>query len=263
MKKLLIILIFSFIIIQLAGNKLYADIVGTSIEDMNIDQSILTKIKNLGIDVQNAVCTETDPDKIIGYDDFVKEDIDSQVNELTWSTIHRNKLNKLGLITKSSSTLKEYPVKNLFDNRIDTAWVEGAKGDGIGEWISIELNPAANSTDCPIILYYFGMIPGYLKSDKTWEENNRIKSALLIIDRHRNDAVGQQDDYINYAILRLKFNDFKGFQAFNIDYYDGFIATSKKIWIVIEDVYKGTKYNDTCISEMAVGGGIPVYFFEP
>jgi len=44
-------------------------------------------------------------------------------------------------------------------------------------------------------LTYFGIIPGYLKSDKTWEENNRIKSALLIFERHENDEIGKKGDY--------------------------------------------------------------------
>jgi len=68
---------------------------------------------------------------------------------------------------------------------------------------------------------------------------------------------------MDYAILRLKFNDFKGLQVFNIGNYERLFAPKKKIWIIIEDVYKGTKYDDTCISEMVIGGGILVSFFEP
>ena len=44
----------------------------------------------------------------------------------------------------ASSSLNGYPPANVLDldlNNNDTAWVEGVKGDGRGEWISLEVTP--------------------------------------------------------------------------------------------------------------------------
>jgi hypothetical protein len=154
-----------------------------------------------------------------------------------------NNLDKLEIIKKCSSTLKGYPVINLFDKDVSTAWAEGVKGDGIDEWISIGLH--MEKKNCPSGLQYFCMVSGYLKSDKTWEEDNRVKSALLII---------KNVDYPRDAILRLKFEDYKGFQNFSIGDYASGVEYNKKLWIIIEDVYKGSKYHDTCISEIVLEG---------
>ena len=46
--------------------------------------------------------------------------------------------------------------------------------------------------------------------------------------------------------MDLTFNDFVEFTEFEIP------AESKHVKIVIDEVYKGTKYNDTCITKIDV-----------
>lgn len=81
-------------------------------------------------------------------------------------------------------------------------------------------------------------------------ENNRIKSALLIIySPNSNDN--------DFTACRLHFKDLMLTQVFNLT--DEQITTntdpmSKTIWLVIEEVYKGTKYPDTCLSEIVFAG---------
>lgn len=221
---------------------------GTKANDMNIDKLIINKMKSIGIDIQNIEFDEIDPIELSSYDDFSKKDFTAQKEVSTyWSTLWHDNLDKLDIITKSSSTLKGYPVTNLIDKRIETAWVpgfKGVKGSGIGEWVSIKVYP--QKPNCPSGFEYFSMVPGYLKSDQTWEENNRIKSSILIIER---------PDYPEgYAILRLNFKDYMGIQVFDIGQYSGGVYFYQRVWIIIEDVYKGTKYDDTCISEIVING---------
>lgn len=269
MKRLFMIIMICLllIIILISTNTIVFS--GTPGDDMNINESILMKLKDLRIDLQNAIYDELEPDKLMSYNDFLKEDYSNQQEYSgIWSTVLHKNLDKLNIEVHSSSTLKGYPVTNLIDKKIETAWVpgkKGIKGDGIGELISIDLNLKIHSLNCPVILDYFGMIPGYLKNDKTWEQNNRVKSALLIIERDRFDSE-KYISYKDYAILRLKFTDFKGIQIFNIDSYneiEGDMNIYKRLWIVIENVYKGTKFDDTCISELVIGGEIGVADLEP
>jgi hypothetical protein len=70
---------------------------------------------------------------------------------------------------RSSSTLPSkppgrYSVANLFDEKLETAWVEGAPGPGNDEWIEIEF-------DEPVELDGYLIAPGYGKSRKAFLEN--------------------------------------------------------------------------------------------
>lgn len=224
-----------------------------SASDLSFNQSVLIRMKDLGIDTQETVVTELEPIELISYNAYSKKDLyEQKTNEAAWSTIWHDNLDKIEIITKSSSSIKRYPLTNLFDKKIDTAWVEGIEGDGIGEWISIDIN--AKRAERPTGMLYFGMIPGYLKSEKSWEENNRVKTALLIVEGYVGYDSTKSSRY-EYSILRLKFDDFQGLQLFDLlDYGGPPTFDSKRLWVVIEDVYKGTKYSDTCISEMVITG---------
>ena len=240
-----IFLIITFILFTLS--------VTTSANNLDIDKSILNIIKSIGIDA-SEVELELEPNELISYEEYSKKDLyEQKTNEAAWSTIWHDNLEKLDVLTKGSLTFKGYLTNNLFDNKVDTAWVEGANGDGIGEWISIVLN--AKRTDRPTGMLYFGMIPGYLKSDKIWKENNRVKTALLIVQRYTGYDIRTKSFRYDYPIIRLKFKDFKGLQVFNLlDYGAPPTYDPKRLWVIIENVYKGTKYNDTCISEIVVSG---------
>ena len=136
-----------------------------------------------------------------------------------WSTIWHDNLSNLYINTKASSTLDEYSVSNLFDKSLDTAWVEGSNGPGVGEIITISLNTRIGkyNTEHTSADYFILDDTLYLKSNKTWSENNRVKSALLIIKRNIFSIKGSYDSYV---ILRLKFKDIKQLQVFDIQKYD-------------------------------------------
>ncbi|MCL6592309.1 MAG: hypothetical protein K6U80_20490 [Firmicutes bacterium] len=206
-------------------------------------------------EIKDIEVEDLEPEECISYDEFVKEDyLDQQKYSGIWSTILHNKLDKLDIKIRSSSTLKGYPVTNLFDKKINTAWVptQGIKGNGVGEWFLIDLYAERESeTSTPFTVDLIGIIPGYLKNDKTWKENNRIKTALLIIKTPQISGP-------YYTVCRLHFKDFKGLETFRIPEYlikAGDYDMISTIWVVIEDVYMGSKYTDTCISELVISGG--------
>jgi hypothetical protein len=81
----------------------------------------------------------------------------------------------------ASSTFRDrkdpdrYSVKNAFDGDPSTAWVEGAKGDGTGEYIVVEF-PHERELDG------FFLYPGYMKSPKGFTENSVPREIELQID---------------------------------------------------------------------------------
>lgn len=184
--------------------------------------------------------------------------IEKQLNDSrTWSTVnHQNPKNldylKIDVFT-SSILENKYSGLNLFDDNVNTAWVEGAKGDGIGEWIRIEINGHREShTTQPFSIWTVGVIPGYAKNQKIWEANNRVKKALLVI--YSPDSFGGKN---TWSAFRLHFIDKNAMQLFDIpvEYIGRNMPMKKTVWFMIEEIYKGNKYDDTCISELFFKGG--------
>ncbi len=130
-----------------------------------------------------------------------------------------------------SSYLKEksksYPVENLRKLVVDTPWVEAAKGDGIGEGFTIKCISRTNPLG-PYLL----IMNGYISYNKPYlyKQNNRIKTIRVTGTNTKK-----------FKILNLL--DTPHPQTVDIS----FITEPEDIRIEIESVYKGTKYDDTCL----------------
>ncbi|WP_311080546.1 NADase-type glycan-binding domain-containing protein [Paenibacillus polymyxa] len=127
----------------------------------------------------------------------------------------------------ASSTLPDqagnsYAAQNIMDGDASTAWCEGIKGDGIGEWIKIDFGSMQE-------LKGFELINGLAKSSKAFQANNRVKRMKL--------------EFPNGQTMMID-NDFLSNQ-----FLDNPIHTSS-VKITIEAVEKGSKYHDTCMSEI-------------
>jgi hypothetical protein len=126
------------------------------------------------------------------------------------------------LIDKDNKFL--YDIDNIFDNDDNTAWVEGAEGDGIGEWVQFDF-------DKEYKVGRIDIISGYSKSRAIFKANNRIKNLELI--------------FSDGSKISLDLKDTMDLQQIKIE-----PRVTKSIKFVIKDVYKGSKYKDACISEM-------------
>lgn len=135
-----------------------------------------------------------------------------------------------------------YLPKNAHNWSYKTAWAEGVPGHGIGEYLLFSF-PA----DKPRV----GTIKianGYVKSQKDWENNSRVKTIKLYL----NDKV--------YAILHLE--DSRSLQVFSVTPIGNAMDTWEQVkddpnWTLkfeIVAVYPGKKYQDTVISEISFDG---------
>lgn len=147
----------------------------------------------------------------------------------------------------ASSTLanqgeNSYGVEMLKDDACQTAWVEGANGDGIGEYIEFEYSyDDAYAQSAEYACKYtdeFLIVNGYQKDKTTFLQNNRVKKIKMYID-------GKP-----YCWILLK--DKLGVQLVKLGFIKklGKKAKTIKIKFEIAEVYKGTQYNDTAISEI-------------
>ncbi|MGW8958425.1 NADase-type glycan-binding domain-containing protein [Paenibacillus sp. NPDC055715] len=127
----------------------------------------------------------------------------------------------------ASSTLPDqagnsYAARNIMDGDAGTAWCEGVKGDGVGEWIKIDFGSMQE-------LKGFELINGLAKSSNAFQANNRVKRMKL--------------EFSNGQTMMVN-NDF-----LSNEFPDGAVHTSF-VKITIEAVEKGSKYHDTCMSEI-------------
>ena len=168
----------------------------------------------------------------------------------------------------SSSKLKNegmfnYKSENLIDQNLNTCWCPQRKSsNGVNEFIIMKI---------PFGTKGFKIIIGNAKNRKLYELNNRPKviSWGIILEKNmkypklQNDICNfknKKTKYTNliYYIEHLK-DTFKS-QYINITQKGKFnwknsmkeYAKNYYLLIGIERIYKGSKYNDTCITEVEI-----------
>lgn len=145
---------------------------------------------------------------------------------------------------------KKYSIKNIYDNSFQTAWAEGVEGDGIGEYFEFYLNNNKLKNEdlresSLNNIYSIEIFNGYVKSTKTFKENNRVKKLKVYLNNvpwvilELKDSSSKQIFY-----LGDKYIDVKKLKNQNISNDDLVLKFE------IMEVYRGTKYQDTCITEV-------------
>lgn len=144
----------------------------------------------------------------------------------------------------ATSTLKaqgqnSYSANNIDDSNLNTAWVEGKPDYGIGEKVKVTIQPNIKEK-YSLKLSGFRIANGYVKDKKTWQANSRVKALKMYINGKLK------------AIIELK--DCYGFQ--NVSFNEVVIPKKSGITVELEivDVYKGSKFQDTAISEIQFYG---------
>lgn len=119
------------------------------------------------------------------------------------------------------------------DNKLYTAWNEGASGTGIGEWIWITPADGREYTYNGFWIANGFQYHNYHKGDR-WKKNNRVASLNVYADGTR---------YIGtYAIADL----YDGFETI----YFQQPVTCRTLKFEISSVWEGKQFSDTCISEL-------------
>lgn len=148
----------------------------------------------------------------------------------------------------ASSELKptkdiSFSAGNIHDLSYKTAWIEGVPGFGIGEWIMYHFPPESPRITEIIV------VNGYVKSEKAWRENSRVKKLKMYIDNkpfailYLEDSMEEQ----HFKFEPLGYKDRSNFKKLE----------SMPWWTIkfeILEVYEGEKYDDTAISEIYFDG---------
>ena len=122
-----------------------------------------------------------------------------------------------------------YPPINILDGDFNSTWCEADQnGSGIGESITVEFTE-------PVSFDEIQLVNGFASKDY-YKKNNRVKSIVLtqVAKRHF-----QQKEY---TLL----DDKPTWQSINF----ALPQTAQTITIKITDVYRGSKYDDTCLCDI-------------
>jgi hypothetical protein len=132
-----------------------------------------------------------------------------------------------------------YDAGRAHDRDLNTAWVEGGEGDGVGEFLEYTIDTSKHQGDSLLKVTGLRIYNGYRKSKELWQDNSRVKRLKM---------------YVNgkpYAIISLK-------DAYNCQTVElGTVELKPEKTMLkfeIMEVYKGRKYSDTAITEIELDG---------
>ncbi|MBQ2804183.1 MAG: hypothetical protein IJF07_09830 [Lachnospiraceae bacterium] len=130
-------------------------------------------------------------------------------------------------------------------------WAEGAEGDGIGEFVEIRELYMGPGKDV-LTFQQICIENGYAETPKKWQENNRVKSLKMYYGDVYMGTIALQDtinpQYIDLTPLQLMVQN----------------GREARFRFEIAEVYEGTKYDDTCITTIAIdfGGNEEAFVWE-
>lgn len=143
----------------------------------------------------------------------------------------------------ASSTLYEsgqdHSAWNTQDNNLNTAWVEGAFGNGIGEYLAFSV-PSGTSIDRVMVS------PGYLKSEDLFYKNG-APTKLKIYSGFESRTI----DTSSMANTYYRNSD-ANWSTYTLS---PSLISNGTVYVEIMDVRPGWKYDDTCINELQLYGG--------
>lgn len=123
-----------------------------------------------------------------------------------------------------------YPPVNIVDGNFDNTWCEAEKnGPGIGESITIELTE-------PVSFDEIQIVNGFVSGKDYYTKNNRVKEIQItqVAKKHfQQKTYTLEDNKPDWQ--SIKFEQ---------------MQTAQTITFKIVSVYKGTKYDDTCIDDV-------------
>jgi len=159
-----------------------------------------------------------------GYvDDGVK-------NIFAWSELTQNQNGKS--IKYQSSNLLQPIILTIEEtvwvtlNQINPPWAEGVPGPGIGGTIDVEFSRQTKEID---------ILNGYVDLAKRnlYKENNRLKTIRVDSEKPKFSITFNFEDLVKFHEIPLP-------------------MATEKVRITIVDVYKGTKYDDTCVTKLFI-----------
>lgn len=137
---------------------------------------------------------------------------------------------RLDAVAKASSVLAPadaYHPGYLFDGRLDFGWVEGVKGPGLGESMTLTFT-------APVSIAAVELWNGYQRSNDHFKKNARAKKVTLTVE--------------GAPPFEFDVKDAQGPQKLSLQK----ATATKTLTLTIKEAFPGTKYDDLVLSELRV-----------
>ncbi|MEZ0275680.1 MAG: hypothetical protein ACAH88_12310 [Roseimicrobium sp.] len=174
--------------------------------------------------------------------DFKTGELDSdRISYINWHTKGNDEgkweLHRSDFAAKASSALpsegsQNYDAEMIADHNRMTAWVEGVPGDGIGESITLTLPK-------PAMVRKVGMVNGFARNEDLYRANGRVAKLDVSVNGGKPSRVEIPDELLTSEYFYFDLPSPKG-------------ELVKSVTLTIAGVYKGTKFEDTCISDVVL-----------
>lgn len=169
------------------------------------------------------------------------------------------------VLVEDKTDIFHYEHCNIWDEDLSTAWVEGVEGNGIGEWVIVNVDGNYQYFDYAdnILEKKFKIklkiSNGFCQNERTFYNNNRVKKARISIyevplftGQHKTFAL--EEPYIMFE-NEIELQDSIEEQSFVFETNPKALHSEGLFYLYVQltilDVYPGEKYQDTCISEMS------------
>ena len=136
------------------------------------------------------------------------------------------------------------------DNDLRTAWVEGAKGLGIGQTITLKPKDA--------YVTEIALLNGFVSNEALYYANARIKKLRVEVECGEGAEETERHQAQEVTLPDRPYKDFNPrFPFSSVDWVvqhpedSGFID---KVKLTILEVYPGRKYEDTAVTELYICG---------
>ncbi len=163
---------------------------------------------------------------VLGADSNSDEDSNKKAVPETEIISNSPAVNVTASSVRKSDQGNVYAPRMAFDGNPRTAWCEGVKGPGRGQWIVFDF-------DNEITLKEIVIQPGYFKTPEIWGKNNRVSSIV-----------------VEFSDKSKRIYDFNN--EMKPQTLDAGNTRTKSVFIAIKEIFRGSSDSeDTLISEVS------------
>ncbi len=182
---------------------------------------------------QPAVKTTSEDTTYIGYYRGYGARQDSKTGQNIggrWE-FHRDDFTATASSSLPDADGQSYQPSAVNDRDWQSAWTEGAPGDGVGEWLLLTL-------DKPSPVHRLGIVPGYTQSAELYAANGRPAELDVSVNGGKPVRVKLPDEHL----IRETY-------AFDLPSKGELVKTIK---LTLAKVYPGSSYQDTAICKIVL-----------
>ena len=165
-----------------------------------------------------------------------RNEIKQNSNTSNKNQINRTKnLNTINILNSECSSIlhdstnKNYGSTKVLDGDFSTVWSEGVSGYGNGEWIILDFDNIYTVKKIKIV-------NGLVNKKNGYYNNNRPKSLTLQFSDGSSQKINLEDNNTGHQVVNIN------------------AVETSYVKFVIDSVYYGTKYDDTCIADIEILG---------